>query len=715
MLNIKGKLARAAFFFRLDSWFRLIFLCVLIGIIAGLASVVFDLALEYFEGRLLQEWLFIPASKSQGRFAEAWPLLVVPAAGGALAGLFALWLAPEAAGQGMNAVIRAFHRGKGAIRARVPLVKGLCSLFTIASGGSAGKEGPIVQIGAGFGSNVATLLHISVRDRRILMLAGVAGGIGAIFKAPLGGALFAAEMLYREPDFEHDAIIPGVISSVTAYSVLTALLGHERILQFSNPEAMRFPSPGGSFWELAHYAALSILCAFVAFLFVKGYQFIRRRLFEPLYCPKFLKPALGGLLLGLLALALLHATGETSAPGGPVLGGSRAEHIMGQGYGFLQKTFSGVLDPTAPDPSTALKLAGFLAVVILAKILATCFTIGSGGSGGLLFPALFLGGLTGAAYSRLWQALNGLGLAPANLALTPLARADMVLVGMGGVFAACTKTPIASLVLVSEITGSYGLVVPLMLACTSAYLLSRSFTINEEQVMSLADSPAHRGDFLGNVLEEITVAEATAGSRKLELFPADTPCTQILERIKGSSASAFPVVDEQGFLLGVFSLGDLRQIMNEPHLGNLVVAGDLVTANIATVTLNSNLDEALGKFTRQNVDELPVVEDTKTSSKGTRSFLKFTKRPRGPVGTKRVIGMLSRRDLIMAYHRKLLALRTTEAHENKGARVLSDAPELSTFSPPPGKAPAYKPRISLATAARIGKELISEPKDDSEK
>src|SRR4029078_10038169 len=178
----------------------------------------------------------------------------------------------EATGHGTDSVIRAFHRQKGEIRARVPLVKGICSALTIGSGGSAGKEGPIAQIGAGFGSTVATLLRLSVRDRRILMLAGGARGIWGVFKAPLGGAIFAAEVLYSEPDFEHEAVIPGVISSVTAYSVFTAVDGHARILQFRDSSGVilppiMFPSEGAStFAELLHYGILSLICSLVAFL-----------------------------------------------------------------------------------------------------------------------------------------------------------------------------------------------------------------------------------------------------------------------------------------------------------------------------------------------------------------------------------------------------------------------------------------------------------------
>lgn len=216
--------------FRLKSWFRLLLLCVLVGIASGAGALAFDHGLKLLDHYLLRQWLF---QLQPG--ASAWWLAVIPALGGALAGLLAWKLAPEAVGHGTDSVIRAFHKDRGQIRARVPIVKGICSILTIGTGGSAGKEGPITQIGAGCGSTLARVLGLSIPDRRILMMAGVAGGIGAIFKAPLGGALFAAEVLYRDPDFEHDAVIPGVISSVVAYSICTAVDGHGSILEFIDP------------------------------------------------------------------------------------------------------------------------------------------------------------------------------------------------------------------------------------------------------------------------------------------------------------------------------------------------------------------------------------------------------------------------------------------------------------------------------------------------
>jgi CIC family chloride channel protein len=706
---VRQRVEQAAKFFGIQSWFRLLFLCVLVGVVSGVGALGFDYLLKFLEHTVLEEWVFQTGSTSY------WPLIVVPAIGGMLAGGLALWLAPEATGHGTDSVIRAFHKNKGEIRARVPIVKGICSALTIGSGGSAGKEGPIAQIGAGFGSTLATLLRLSVRDRRILMLAGVAGGIGAIFKAPLGGALFAAEVLYREPDFEHDAVIPSVISSVTAYSVLTAVEGHARILEFKTPAGqvlppITFPTEGGSAAaELVHYAVLSVLCAIVAYLFVKSLQLIEHSFFKRLPLPKFSKPALGGAMLGLLALTLTLTIGKIDAP--YELGTSHPQHIMAGGHSYLQTVINSAMDNKVIDPRVSLQLAGFLAVVVFAKILATGLTIGSGGSGGLLFPALFLGGITGAAYAKMLRALNDAGWIHSWFALTPNTRAGMILVGMGGVFAACTKTPIASLVMVSEITGSYGLAVPLMMTCASAYLLSRSFTLNEEQVPGISDSPAHRGDFLVNVLAGIKVSEAIIEREAPEVFTADTPFNQVLERIKGSNATVFPIVDERRCLIGIFSLSDIRQIMNEQLVGTLVVAGDLGRTDVVGVQPEANLDEVLRIFTQTNVDEIPVVENAaKRSDASKTSISAATRRPRGPVGTMRVIGMLSRRDLISAYHRRLHALERAEAADNTGSQVFEEAlTSEAAMSPLLDPPLVIEPLRKTSDASTPEAELLNEP------
>ncbi|MCZ7648316.1 MAG: chloride channel protein [Planctomycetota bacterium] len=695
-------------FFHIESWLRLLMLCVLVGIVTGLGGVAFEFGLDFLVEHLLKDRESGLYFMQPGSLVTLAAMLLVPGIGLFLAALVAQYFAPEAKGHGTDAVIDAFHHRQGQIRPRVPFIKGLCTIFTLGCGGSAGKEGPILQIGAGFGSFLSTKLGLSARDRRILMLAGCAGGLGAVLRAPLGSALFAAEMLYREPDFEHDVIIPGVISSVTAYSVFTAILGHSAIFQV--PQALHYPSANGHMLgEFFHYALISVLCAVVAFVFVKSMRFFEHGLFSKLPLPALAKAGGGGMALGALASIVLLFADISPAM------------IMSSGESFLRFMLHDQLD-LPPDPSRhAFFMDVFadkkltltvLGVAILAKILATGLTLGSGGSGGLLFPTLLIGAITGAAYAK---CIQGLHFLPTWLNLTPEAGAGMIMVAMGGLFCGCTKTPIASLVMVSELTGSYGLAVPLMITCCSTYLLTTSFTINEAQVKDMAHSPAHRGDFLVNVLEDLCVRDAVTGSARPELIPADLPFNKVLERIKHCTASTFPIVDENGYLVGIFSLSDIRQIMNEQAVGNLVVAGDLGTTNVRTVRLDTDLGEALGLFTQYNINVLPVVEDVD----GEKKISKFTttmRAPRGMVGHQKVVAILTRQDLISAYRRKLKEIQDSELADSGGSNIFEDAQvsasgvHASPF-PPPDAPPARTP---ASNPADLNRDIFKDIPDKSD-
>lgn len=682
-------------------------LCVLAGAVAGLAGVVLDTGLNY-----ATTWLFKShiQSTQAGQLTDLFKLVTIPAAGLFLAGWMAWKWAPEICGGGVDAVIRAFHKGKGQVRSRVTFLKAACTISTIGAGGSAGREGPIAQIGAAVGSSLGRWLNLSVRDRRLLMLAGCAGGLGAVLRAPLGAALFTAEMLYREPDFEHDAVIPGIISSVTGYSVFTAFMGYDPLLRFTIqgvPVAPRFPSEQGSSLELVHYALLSLLCAVVAFLFIKGLRLMKRYVFGLLPVPTPMKSLMGGLTLGLLA-AVLCVTLQVE-PG----------YVMGDGKDYLQQVIGSVLEPDWASMSSVTFSLRMLILVIFFKIVATGLTVGSGASGGLLFPTLFIGAMTGAFYASLWLHMPGWMEPSAE------ARAGMIVVAMGGVFAGCTKTPIASLVVVSEMTGSYALAVPLMLCCASTYLLTTSFTIEEEQVPGMSDSPAHRGDYLVNVLEDIRVREAIRNAPAPDTIPADLPFSGVLERIKHSTASTFPIVDEKGFLVGIFSFSDIRQIMDDQTVGQLVVAGDLGTANVVTVTPETTLSQALTLFTRKNVNVLPVVEEP-TDASAQHAASQRIIHPRGPVGSKRVIGMLGRQDLIAAYRQRLLDLQRADAQESQGAQggsVFGTAQESMAIPDPKPITQVAGPVIDPETEEPLrtqenleeldAKELLVEPSERS--
>jgi len=551
--------------------FRLLLLSALVGVVAGSGAVAFYFATNAVDHHLLGlVGAYHPPKEGSGSMAlipqvdslqmnVSWLLYLLPMVGGLISGFLVYRYAPEAEGHGTDGALEAFHQRGGLIRGRVPIVKTLASIATIGTGGSAGREGPIAQIGAGFGSFVATRLGLSVSTRRILLLAGMAGGVGATFRSPLGGALFAVEVLYRDPEFEHEGLIPAIISSITAYSLFGAVTGWEPLL--ATPH-FRFDHPA----ELGLYLVLGLVCAAFGVFYVKVF-YTTRDYFKALKVPAWLKPALGGLLLGLLAMAV--------------------PQVLGSGYGWVQAALYG-------------KMALWVMLTVaLAKIVATSLTISSGGSGGVFAPSLVIGAMLGGAFGALAQQLFP------TLTQDPQAY---VLVGMAGFFAGVANAPIATLIMVSELTGNYGLLAPLMLVCVVAMIALRRTGIYEKQVIGRSDSPAHFGDFVIDVLEGVQVTALVEKGRKATLIPAGMPLPEILHKISSAKSAYFPVVDEEQRMVGIFSLNDIRRILNEEIPPGLVVAGDIATRQVIYTTPDEHLPEVMKKITARNLEEIPVVQ-----------------------------------------------------------------------------------------------------------
>jgi CIC family chloride channel protein len=574
---------------------RWIFLGILIGVVSGFGALLLNFLIlrgtQFFMKDLVA---FLLPEELQGTFLlgvplERWMILWIPALGGVLSGAIVFRFAPEAEGHGTDAMIDSFHRKKGIVRKRVPIIKTIASAITIGSGGSAGKEGPIAQIGSGFASFLASLLKTDSRDRRIMLLAGAAGGISAIFKAPLGASLFATEVLYREPEFEFEAIIPSIVSSIVAYAVFTLVQGWETLFHIP------FLAPVISPSELLIYGIFGVLCAGVGFFYIHFFYGIRDRFFKRLNFPRFLKPTLGGFMLGGIAFFL--------------------PQVLGGGYEWIQSAIDGNLP------------LGLMVSLTFAKIFATSFTISSGGSGGVFAPSLFIGAMLGGFYGTLCSRLLP------QLLIHPSA---FVLVGMGGFFAGVAKVPIASLIMVAEMTGGYALIVPLMIVSVISYLLLGETSLYEKQVPSRVDSPAHIGDFAVDILEHISVREALPPGRGVESIPERMPFDEIMQLIASSNQQDFPVVNENGYLTGILSLTDMRKVMFERNLHQFIIAKDIATEGVLTVTPGDSLKTALRKMTEAEIRELPVVSDE---------------------DSRRVISMLSRKDVIQTYHDEIERLK----------------------------------------------------------
>ncbi|MEZ6096413.1 MAG: chloride channel protein [Pirellulaceae bacterium] len=589
-------------------------LSVLVGTIAGLGAIVFQfltqLAMRYSLGNVagylprepVGEHSFFPHQTSG--FSPGL-LIVVAICGGLVSGILVFWLAPEAEGHGTDAAIDSFHNKRGEIRIRVPLIKTITSAITIGTGGSGGREGPIAQIGAGFGSYLGQLLDLSVRDRRILLAAGMGAGVGAIFRAPLAGALFAAEILYSDPEFESDVIVPAAMSSIIGYTVYTLSLPAN--IRFAPLFGTGLNFPIESPLEFLLYGLLAFFLVAVAIVYIKTFYGVHS-LFKKLPIPRHFAPALGAGMAATIGVGLWYFFNKNNA----------ALSVLSTGYGILQ-------DSLSPDLSPSVTL---LLCVALAKILTTSLTISSGGSGGVFGPSMVIGGCTGAAFGQIVHKLFP------NVVQHPQA---FVIVGMAGFFAGAANAPISTIIMVSEMTGNYSLLMPTMLCCTLTYLLCRPWRLYTKQVPSRLDSPAHRGDFLIDMLEGIKVREVYRPlTDRVRLIPESMHLDEIVHILAETHQHYFPVVDDERKIVGIFSTQDVRTYLYDESIWHLAVANDIMTQDVIAVTPDDDLNTALTRFTAKNIDELPVVD---VDDPG------------------KLLGMLRRKETISFYNKRLMAHR----------------------------------------------------------
>ncbi len=432
---------------------------IAIGVIAGLGAVVFYLALDY-AGQFLLGYLadyHIPKPSGDGgdpgspSFTRPWAIPLV-AFGGALASaLLVAKFAPEAEGHGTDSAIEAVHTDPRAIRGRAIVVKTIASALTIGSGGSGGREGPAAQISAGFGSLLTRQLNLSDGDGRIAVSLGIGSGIGAIFGAPLGGAVLAASIVYRE-DFDYRSLIPGFITSATGYAVFGSILGWDPL--FGDVAAnFQFHQPLQLIWFLV----LGIVAAAVGYLYAKTF-YGTVGLTERLPGGKVIKPAIGGLCVGLMALLL--------------------PQVLSSGYGWAQKA-------SATDTLMAIPL-WIVLLLPVAKIVATSLSIGTGGSGGIFGPGIVIGGFAGAALWRLGE-LTDLPWLPDN-------PGPFVVVGMMACFGSVAHAPLAVMIMVAEMTASFSVVPAAMVAVGIAYLLISRTDVSIYRAQRLNRETAHDQD-----------------------------------------------------------------------------------------------------------------------------------------------------------------------------------------------------------------------------
>ncbi len=545
-------------------------LSLLMGFAVGFATVLFQVALN------LVAAVFNPS-------LIPWYLIFLfPAIGGLLVGFIIPPFAEETAGQGMDEVIHAIHYAGGKIRSIVPPVKVVVSALTISSGGSAGPEGPVGEIGAGTASIVGGWFKLRRSDLRTLVIAGAAAGFGAIFKAPLGGALFALETPYKN-DLEHGAVIPALISSTTAYLVfvLMPLPGFNSNPIFGGLTAQ----PTYDVPHLALYMLIGLLAGIVAIAFVKVFFWVSNA-FAGWKMPFVVKTTLGGLICGGLGIALPSVLGLGYAWDTQLVSGNINQAIVGD---QLVSTF-------------ALLALAFLATLVV-KIVATSFTIGSGGSGGVMTPSVFIGGTIGAIVGLLLRA-GGFQFSPPVL----------VVVGMGSVLAAATKTPISSAIMITEMTGGFNVLIPLILGTVMAYAVSGEYTLYRAQI-TRKSVPMDLSVLAERIVKQV---KSTPGvTLRPDMLVRDAFDVSIL---KGHYS--YPVVDGDGKILGIVYRKALQQ-SNVTAPRTLIKT--IMESHVELINDDAPAHEAFEVMNGSQITRMVVVD-----------------------ADKRVLGMLTRVDLLRA-------------------------------------------------------------------
>ncbi len=512
-----------------------------------------------------------------------WWKLAIPTVGGLGVGFIVRYFAPEARGHGVPEVMEAVAVRGGIIRKRVAAAKAVASALSIGTGGSTGREGPIIQIGAAIGSTIGRYVGLNPQRVKVYVACGAAAGIAAAFNAPLAGAIFAAEVILA--DFAVPRLGPVVVASVAGTTTSHALLGDTRAFIVPAYDLV-------SAWEFIPYLILGVLCGLMAVAFIKVlYRF--EDTFDASPIPRVLQPAVGGLLVGAMSLAV--------------------PQVLGMGYETITGTVLG--------GGVWYALIG----LALVKLLATSLTLGSGGSGGIFAPSLFLGATTGGALGHVVHSLF-----PDITA----AHGAYALVGMGGLVAATTHAPITAILILFEMTGSYKIMLPLMLTCIGAVVLSARVhreSIYTEKLMRRGINL--RGGREINVLRNQKVSEVLR--EDVEIVRADAPLSALLSVAVDGPHSQFFVQDAEGRFLGVIHAAEVRRVFFDGNLSDLVIATDLVEAPTIHLVPEDTLDQAMRLFGQAGQDEIPVM----------------SAEDRG-----KLLGVVSRTDCIDAYNRAVARL-----------------------------------------------------------
>ncbi len=556
---------------RISHWFvtasyvrKWLVLGTMIGVIAGLGAVVF------YDALTLCTHLFLgvlggyrpPTPSGEGNFlgtahfSRPWAIPLVAGLGALLAGMLVFGVAPDAEGHGTDAAIAAVHHDPRGIRLRTVIVKIVASALTIGSGGSGGREGPTGQISAGFGSLLARLFDLSPADARIAVASGIGSGIGSIFGAPLGGSVLATEIMYRD-DFEVEALLPAFIASAVGYVVFGAFEGYQPLFGYVG----NYRLTGAA--QLGWFAVIGILGGLVGLGYAKGF-YAMVAWFSRMRAPRWVRPAMGGVIVGLIALAV--------------------PEVMGTGYGWIQQSMSQRL----------LQIPLWIVVILpFARILATGLSIGSGGSGGIFGPGMVIGAFLGATVWRVFEPFApGLGHDPA----------PYVIVAMMACFGSISRAPLAVMLMVAEMTGTLTLIVPAMVAVGLATLIvtRTDDTIYRSQLRNRSESPAHR-ILAGLPLLRVTDVQR-AMARPRVVATSHQVVADLIQALDDSRVSGAPVTDDDDRYVGVITRTALDSYAPDTPIADVPVNA------VAPLHQLSHLDQALDTIITSSTSWLAVID-----------------------------------------------------------------------------------------------------------
>lgn len=579
-------------------------LAVLIGIACGFIAIGFRQLIWITQNYLYHQQVSTEETLYTGNNL-GYLVILIPAIGGLIVGLLSYYLAREVKGHGVPEVMEAVAKHGGRIRKRVVAVKALASAVTIGSGGSAGREGPIVQIGSATGSSIGQMLGLSEHQIKTLLACGAAGGIAATFNTPIAGVIFALELILIE--FRTRSFIPIVISSVFATVISRAFLGNQPA--FLIPLGLyRLASP----YELIYYLLLGVIAGIVAIIFITT-LYKTEDLFEQLRIPGYLAPAFGGAIIGIIGLICFKLAGDY--------------YIFGVGYETVDK----VLNGTIGNEHSIHYLFIILFALSFLKVIATSITIGSGGSGGVFAPSLFIGAMVGGAFGILVNHYSPFETA---------SYGAYALVGMAAVFAGASRATLTAIIILFEMTGEYKIILPLMFACVVSDAIGAFVykeTIYTKKLIRRGVRIQH--DMEINIMEAITVKEAM--TEKVETVSEEMSIADVSKKIQETGHMGFPVVDKKGKLCGIITHEDVKRNIIEGKLD--VPVCDLETRDVIVAFPDETLADILRKIGTKDISHFPVVDKE---------------------NPKMIVGFLTKGNIIKAYDRKFLE-KTHEREERK--------------------------------------------------